>query len=340
MSNIVTYNNIISVLEDVATRHYQINNFGYGNDWEIGTQTLKYPLLWVKPINATMTRGNNENFATFNVSMNLKVIDLVNKDESNENDVISDTLEILKDIITEFTQHPYYNDSSFNIIDDLTINPLDEVTDEECTGWEVDINMRTPFISSFCGIPVSEIPNYSFPRPTNTGLTITDVQYITDIQNTDSNLEISHTGSVYTINSSGITDLDNNKYDKSGGTISGNVTITGTTQLGNNIAFEDRGNVITTSGVTFDLSLGNIFINTLSGATEMDYSNATIGTYIFEFNGQTTNSALTFASNKFQSPAGVTPTLTATSGATDMITSYFNGSKMVIIPANNITDLI
>jgi hypothetical protein len=120
----------------------------------------------------------------------------------------------------------------------------------------------------------------------------------------------------------------------------GTLVVTGTTHQQSQLYFDNKGETITASATTFDLSTGNIFINALSGATEMDYSNAEVGTYMWEFNGQTTSSVLTFAASKFQSPAGTTPVLTATAGAVDMITAYYNGSKMVIVPANNIIDLI
>jgi len=431
MGQISTYNNVLTVLQDIATRHYQLNTFGVGANWEIGaSDELLYPILWVNPINAKLIRGNNENYSAFEVTMRLKVLDLVDKDEANEDDVQSDTLEILKDIITEFTSHPYYTDSKFDLIGDLDFTPLDEVTDEECNGWEVNVLMRTPFQSSFCGIPAAEITGFSFPAPNFTGLTVTDVQYITNILNTDDNIQVSNAGQVYTINASGITANSNsittnttnintisgdvttnttnintvsgdvvtnttnintvsgdvttnttnintisgdvttnttnintisgdvttnttnintvsgdvvtntasilNKYDTSGGTISGNVVITGTTHLQENVYFDNKGETITATGTTFDLSTGNIFINTLTGSTEMDYSNPQIGTYMFEFNGQTTSSALTFASSKFSTPAGTTPALTATSGAIDTINGYYNGSQMIIITANDI----
>ena len=375
MGQISTYNNVLTVLQDIATRHYQLNTFGVGANWEIGaSDELLYPILWVNPINAKLIRGNNENYSAFEVTMRLKVLDLVDKDEANEDDVQSDTLEILKDIITEFTSHPYYTDSKFDLIGDLDFTPLDEVTDEECNGWEVNVLMRTPFQSSFCGIPAAEITGFSFPAPNFTGLTVTDVQYITSILNTDDNIQVSNAGQVYTINASGITANSNsittnttnintisgdvttnttnintvsgdvvtntasilNKYDTSGGTISGNVVITGTTHLQENVYFDNKGETITATGTTFDLSTGNIFINTLTGSTEMDYSNPQIGTYMFEFNGQTTSSALTFASSKFSTPAGTTPALTATSGAIDTINGYYNGSQMIIITANDI----
>ena len=201
MGNIKTYNNILTVLEDVATRHYQVHSFGIGDNWEVGASEVDTtPTLWVNPVNAFMKKGEY-GYAAFEVAMNLKVFDLVDKGEDNEADVHSDTLQILQDVITEFTKHPYYTRSKFDMVGDLTFTPFTEKFDEEVTGWEVDVLMRTPNQRTFCGIPVDEIPNYSFPSITCTGGTIFTT-VVTDIQVT-SPLTVSHTGSVYTIGFSG-----------------------------------------------------------------------------------------------------------------------------------------
>lgn len=163
MGQIQTYNNMLTVIEDIATRHYQINGYMVGDKWEEGAKTNLFPMLAVNPISANMQRGQNSNYATFNVSFRLRVYDLVDKDEVNENDVQSDTLEILRDIVTEFTGHPYYTNSLFSMTEDLTFTPFTEDIDEETTGWEVTIKARTPNQRTFCGIPVTEIPGFEFP---------------------------------------------------------------------------------------------------------------------------------------------------------------------------------
>ena len=72
---IKTYNQILTVLEDIATRHFQINSFYVGADWEIGAANAdEFPLLAVKPVSGLMEKGENENYSSFSVNMNLKVI--------------------------------------------------------------------------------------------------------------------------------------------------------------------------------------------------------------------------------------------------------------------------
>ena len=159
---IQTVNQLISVFKDISTRHYQINGFGIGDNWENGTSEKMHPVLWINPTTATMPSSDN-GYKTFEIDFEVRVFDLVNKDESNENEVLSDCIDILKDIITEFKGHPYYVNSQLNIIDDINFEAFTEEFDEEVSGWVCEISLMTPVLTSFCGIPSAEITGFEFP---------------------------------------------------------------------------------------------------------------------------------------------------------------------------------
>ena len=160
---IQTVNQLISVFKDISTRHYQINGFGIGDDWENGASEAKmHPVLWINPTTANMPASDN-GYKTFEIDFEVRVFDLVNKDESNENEVLSDCIDILKDIITEFKGHPYYVNSQLNIIDDIGFEAFTEEFDEEVSGWVCEISLMTPILNSFCGIPAADITGFEFP---------------------------------------------------------------------------------------------------------------------------------------------------------------------------------
>ena len=160
---IQTVNQLISVFKDISTRHYQINGFGIGDDWENGASEAKmHPVLWINPVTANMPATEN-GYKTFEIDFEVRVFDLVNKDESNENEVLSDCIDILKDIITEFKGHPYYVNSQLNIIDDIGFEAFTEEFDEEVSGWVCEISLMTPILNSFCGIPAADITGFEFP---------------------------------------------------------------------------------------------------------------------------------------------------------------------------------
>jgi len=160
---IQTVNQLISVFKDISTRHYQINGFGIGDNWENGASEAKmHPVLWINPTTASMPSSDN-GYKTFEIDFEVRVFDLVNKDESNENEVLSDCIDILKDIITEFKGHPYYVNSQLNIIDDINFEAFTEEFDEEVSGWVCEISLMTPVLTSFCGIPSADITGFEFP---------------------------------------------------------------------------------------------------------------------------------------------------------------------------------
>ena len=160
---IQTINQLISVWRDIATRHYQINGFGIGDSWEVGTEgAYMHPVLWINPVTANMPSSEN-GYKTFEIDFEVRIFDLVNKDESNENHVLSDTIDILKDIIAEFKGHPYYVNSQLNIIGDIDFEAFTEEFDEEVSGWLCEISLMTPVLTTFCGIPSADITGFEFP---------------------------------------------------------------------------------------------------------------------------------------------------------------------------------
>tara|TARA_R110000796_G_scaffold171070_3_gene288044 strand:+ start:4591 stop:5940 length:1350 start_codon:yes stop_codon:yes gene_type:complete len=160
---IQTINQLISVFKDIATRHYQINGFGIGDSWEIGAdKAYMHPVLWINPTTANMP-STDTGYKTFEIDFDVRVFDLVHKDESNENEVLSDTIDILKDIITEFKSHPYYVNSQLNITGDISFEAFTEEFDEEVSGWLCEISLMTPILTSFCGIPAADITGFEFP---------------------------------------------------------------------------------------------------------------------------------------------------------------------------------
>lgn len=165
MANIRTINNVIEVFKDISTRHYQLNSFGNGLKEDIGaSKELLYPILWIDIDSAELILSDN-GFSEFELDVNVRVGDLVNKDKSNEDDVLSDSLEILKDIMIEFNQHPYYNESKFNLSDSVTFEKFTEDTDEVISGWETDITLRMVNNNRYCGLPISGITSSTgFPN--------------------------------------------------------------------------------------------------------------------------------------------------------------------------------
>jgi len=140
-----TFNQVREQLEAIATNHKQINTFGFGDIWEVNTSgTIDYPLMWVQPENSVIANKVE--------TLNFKFIfmDLVGNGEINENDVLSDQLEIVKDVVAQL-QHPSYV-WSFTV-DNVVIEPFTERFTDSVSGWVMDVSLDIPFAFDRCSMP-------------------------------------------------------------------------------------------------------------------------------------------------------------------------------------------
>jgi hypothetical protein len=151
-----TTNDIISIYRSIGQRHQQINTFFIGQDFDLGKEALRHPVLAVNPVSAVLPKTEN-GYTMYTLDFTVKVFDLLNKDKNNEEDVISDTLEILKDIVSEFNQHPDYYENEFNIIGDVSFTTMRGYYDSDVTGWECTIRVQSPNRRGFCLLPLDEL---------------------------------------------------------------------------------------------------------------------------------------------------------------------------------------
>ena len=149
-----TLNNVLNLFKDIADRHKQINGYKSVQNFDIDTsEGGKLPLLAVNPVGLLLPRGEN-GYKMLAFSIDMQVIDLLNKDLSNENDVLSDTAQIITDIITEFSSHPTYFNLGIDITNDISLDPLRGVYDTDLTGYKCTMDLEVPVNTSYCSNPV------------------------------------------------------------------------------------------------------------------------------------------------------------------------------------------
>ena len=140
-----TFVNIYDALAEIASNHKQINTFGFGDLWEFQTSgTTDYPVLFAIPDGATAAKGEVGN------KLKLLVMDRVLKGERNEVDVLSDTQQILLDVITEL------KDNSRDIHlrhDKIPMEYFTERFDDEVAGWSADVILWVSYPADRCAIP-------------------------------------------------------------------------------------------------------------------------------------------------------------------------------------------
>ena len=83
-------------------------------------------------------------------------MDLVQVDESNEQEVLSDTLGIITDIIAQYRQggqlqiYPDNKGVFAQIDEDITIEPFTEYLDNVVSGWNASFSIEIPFQYKAC----------------------------------------------------------------------------------------------------------------------------------------------------------------------------------------------
>jgi len=170
MANAVGYYNfkkIVDLLRQLQTYHEQLQGFGIGDITQLIYDTeerLKvdntqqnyapyYPLMYVIPQVAT-TDGRETVY-----EFDILIMDIQNiKNFENQVDAWSDTLDILKDVISQLK---YSLDSCYCTWDidyPIPMTPFHEAFDDYVDGWTGRIKLRIPDAINRCDAPYAEFP--------------------------------------------------------------------------------------------------------------------------------------------------------------------------------------
>ena len=141
----MNYNSIIKLFRDIATSHKQINSFGVGDDVDAvssGGDAPLYPRMYVTPhpFKGCVVQQNTVVW-TFNV----QCFDVVSRDLSNRDEVLSDTNLILQDVIRILREQYAIGNS--------TLLPFTEKHEDSVYGWSSDLSLETPLGQGVCDVP-------------------------------------------------------------------------------------------------------------------------------------------------------------------------------------------
>ena len=154
-----TYNNVIDTIKCVGEGHLQIQAVTTGNIWDIDlNKNTLFPLLHISTINVNASKGQLQ------YNFQLVVADIVEPNESeNEQEVLSDTLSIMTDIISIFRNGEtlyFYNaeageEARYWTADDFTLEPFTERFDNTLSGFTLTLPIVIEFPYDTCNIPTS-----------------------------------------------------------------------------------------------------------------------------------------------------------------------------------------
>lgn len=158
----MTLNQLIVIFRDIATRHKQVHSFKMAQDFNIDAEeALRFPCLVINPTASQLPKTDN-GYSMYSVTFDVQLLDLMNKDRDNEDDVMSDNLTILREIVNEFNTHPYYMDSGIDLVGNISFSTIRGAYDSDVTGWRCTMEMQSPNRLSFCGSPIENLTGYDF----------------------------------------------------------------------------------------------------------------------------------------------------------------------------------
>ena len=159
----ITYKNIIDDFNTIATNHFLINSFHSGLLDEVDINKLDqsdFPILYVEPGNTNIDKG------VLTYTFTVFTINKIKEDLTNREEVWSEMLQIMQDIIAEFRQNlsvQTANDpgKKFSYIPNevvlnlpISAEPFTVRFANMLTGWSASFTMQVNNHNSLCDAPI------------------------------------------------------------------------------------------------------------------------------------------------------------------------------------------
>lgn len=174
-----TLNQVIQSQSDFAVNHQQINHFFFGEEWDFATSgTVNCPAM-ISVLQPIVVQGS---VCTY--SFKIYFGDIVHKDLSNKNEVLSDMHQLAMDFIGQF-QHPDY-DWVFET-DNITLNDFEDSFECELYGFWLIAKLKVAMPFDRCAIPqINSMRNFADGNPysaSQNGLFFRDIPILTGAVN-------------------------------------------------------------------------------------------------------------------------------------------------------------
>lgn len=226
----ISYNQLITVIESFASNHLQVKRFGAEFKEQlpnISTDGKSFPYLFMTPIGTTTGEFIKE------IEVEIYCIDRLRKDRENTNDVISDTEQILTDLAVWLED----GQTLVDVVRSYSATPINNATLDYVDGWSQRFKFEHERIAE-CEIPMTG---------NSDGISCPDFDYTI----TDADENVLYSG---TIPSGGslTQEISSSEVTNSEGTVLATILAQDDTQLSdvNNID-SDGSTVPTPAGVAF-----------------------------------------------------------------------------------------
>lgn len=161
----ITYNGIIEYFKEVANKHLQINSFSFGDIDDADLEKIEeYPLLHVG------VSGANLDERVISYDINIMLIEIIDdKDDRKENEkyALSNTLQILQDLQTEFLKGSSIVTPDTKLTGNaLSCQPITGNYNNRVVGWSTLMSIEGANESEACNIPYMPMLSWDYVTPT------------------------------------------------------------------------------------------------------------------------------------------------------------------------------
>ena len=145
----MTLNQIIAKIQAQAERHKMVGKFACGAEYNLAVDEVKfYPLVWLVPDGfdfSTLERLVTYRFA-------LLVFDRVFESESNTIEVLSDTAQIMIDLVAMVEQDIEFD--NLQLVVSSTAEPFYDAKTDIVAGYGIQFTIQSPYLSDTCVVPI------------------------------------------------------------------------------------------------------------------------------------------------------------------------------------------
>tara|TARA_R110002020_G_scaffold3023_2_gene14008 strand:+ start:42 stop:539 length:498 start_codon:yes stop_codon:yes gene_type:complete len=149
----ITYKQMVDTFETIATNNKVIQSFNSGSLNDVDIEKLdadKFPLMYITPNPVTVDAQ------TITYSFDVIIAELIQEDYTGLNDAYTETLLLMKDVISNFrqaTQSSSWADQRTELELPLTLEPFTSRFANMLTGWGGTFNVVCQNENDLCSVP-------------------------------------------------------------------------------------------------------------------------------------------------------------------------------------------
>ena len=152
----ITYNNIVTALNNFADNHFFIKAFTHGNIEEMDLEKDgSYPLMHLVYLGANYDEGTKDyNFEIYLVDIPPTKVDKV----SYQREVISNLEQCVEDLLADLSNgFSIFNENFHFDTENASLTPLEEEGSNVLSGVALDITISVPYTHDSCNAPLTGV---------------------------------------------------------------------------------------------------------------------------------------------------------------------------------------